>query len=126
MCPPVALSNGDHDATDSGDEVDEVDDDINAGDEQEDALLDSFGEEEDESLDGSGQEQKLEYSKVFSKTKTVNLDFETSALPKVLLKLFFLLKFDPPLYKQRYSTVMELLQDERWIQGMTRIVVCKK
>ena len=125
MCPPVALSNGDRDATDSGDEVDEVDDDVN-GDEQEDALLDSFGEEEEESLDGNGQEQKLEYSKVFSKTRTVNLDFETSALPKVLLKLFFLLKFDPPLYKQRYSTVMELLQDERWIQGMTRIVVCKE
>ena len=67
MCPPVALSNGDHD---SGGEVDEVDDDDINGDEQEDAPLDSFeeleGGEEEESLDESGQEYKLEYSKVFS------------------------------------------------------------
>ena len=67
MCPPVALSNGDHD---SGGEVDEVDDDDINGDEQEDASLDSFeeleGGEEEESLDESGQEYKLEYSKVFS------------------------------------------------------------
>ena len=45
----------------------------------------------------------------------------------VIYSLFILpLKFDPPLYKQRYSTVMELLQDERWIQAMNRIVVRKK
>lgn len=71
MCPPITITNGGHDATDNGGEVDEVDDDIN-GDvvEQDDDLLDSFeeleGEEEEESLDESGQEHKLEYSKVFS------------------------------------------------------------
>ena len=71
MCPPITTTNGGHDATDNGGEVDEVDDDIN-GDvvEQDDDLLDSFeeleGEEEEESLDESGQEHKLEYSKVFS------------------------------------------------------------
>ena len=130
MCPPITITNGGHDATDNGGEVDEVDDDIN-GDvvEQDDDLLDSFeeleGEEEEESLDESGQEHKLEYSKVFS--EMCNNWYIYIYIFLIISKLFSIilaLKFDPPLYKQRYSTVMEVLQDERWIQAMNRIVVC--
>ena len=28
--------------------------------------------------------------------------------------------FNPPLYRQRYNIVLETLQDERWVETMTR------
>ena len=30
--------------------------------------------------------------------------------------------FDPPLYKQRYEAVLEILSDKKWVRAIARVV----